>query len=156
MQQIIYNKLILKKLFLYILLVLFLTSNVYAEIFRCKIYSNLNYVIKVDSGANKDEQVIASLNTETGKFDEDSEIYSKGTHKGEVIEFRGKESKVFKMIVLHYSEIGDPSSFRAIYFEDSMEAYPYLYSIRIETWLEDALIYLYNDFNKNLLEGTCK
>ena len=139
----------MKKLSLYVFLVLMFCNNAYAGNFKCEIHSNLSYVIKVD---NADEQVLASVNSETGKFfDDNSVIYEFEVLNGEVIEFRGNESKVFNMVVLRNSKIGDASSFRGIYFEES-----YVHSIRINTWDEDVPIYLYNDWTQTEAKGTCK
>ena len=126
-------------------------GNVYAAIFRCEINPNHHYVIKADS---EEEQVLATINPETGKIDDNSQIYSSGVNNGEVIKFLNGKSQVFKMVVLKNSKIGSDWSFRAIYFDPSYNAY--VHSIAIDTWKKDAPIYLYNDWEKKLLKGTCK
>jgi hypothetical protein len=125
-------------------------NNAYAENFKCEIHSNLSYIIKVD---NSNEQVLATVNPETGKLDDNSVIYNfpSSVLNGEVIEFRGDNSNIFKLIVLRNSKKGDDFSFRGIYFQGS-----YVHSIKIDTWDEDVPIYLYNDLTKEQLKGTCK
>ena len=125
-------------------------NNAYAENFKCEIHSNLSYIIKVD---NSNEQVLATVNPETGKLDDNSVIYNfpSSVLNGEVIEFRDNKSKIFKLIVLRNSKKGDDFSFRGIYFQGS-----YVHSIKIDTWDEDVPIYLYNDLTKEQLKGTCK
>ena len=144
----------MKKLSLYIFLVLMVCNNAYAENFKCEIHSNLSYIIKVD---NSNEQVLATVNPETGKLDDNSVIYNfpSSVLNGEVIEFRGDNSNIFKLIVLRNSKKGDDFSFRGIYFQGS-----YVHSIKIDTWDEDVPIYLYNDWGNwdgaKQLKGTCK
>ena len=125
-------------------------NNAYAENFKCEIHSNLSYIIKVD---NSNEQVLATVNPETGKLDDNSVIYNfpSSVLNGEVIEFRGDNSKIFKLIVLRNSKKGSASSFRGIYFEES-----YVHSIRIDTWKDDLPISIYNDWTRNEIKGTCK
>ena len=125
-------------------------NNAYAENFKCEIHSNLSYIIKVD---NSNEQVLATVNPETGKLDDNSVIYNfpSSVLNGEVIEFRGDNSNIFKLIVLRNSKKGGDFSFRGIYFQGS-----YVHSIKIDTWDEDVPIYLYNDLTKEQLKGTCK
>ena len=125
-------------------------NNAYAENFKCEIHSNLSYIIKVD---NSNEQVLATVNPETGKLDDNSVIYNFPSFvlNGEVIEFRGDNSKIFKLIVLRNSKKGSASSFRGIYFEES-----YVHSIRIDTWKDDLPISIYNDWTRKEMKGTCK
>ena len=140
----------MKKLSLYIFLVLMVCNNAYAENFKCEIHSNLSYIIKVD---NSNEQVLATVNPETGKLDDNSVIYNfpSSVLNGEVIEFRGDNSKIFKLIVLRNSKKGSASSFRGIYFEES-----YVHSIRIDTWKDDLPISIYNDWTRKEIKGSCK
>ena len=140
----------MKKAIAIIVLGFLLSTNAYAENFKCEIHSNLSYIIKVD---NSNEQVLATVNPETGKLDDNSVIYNFPSFvlNGEVIEFRGDNSNIFKLIVLRNSKKGDDFSFRGIYFQGS-----YVHSIKIDTWDEDVPIYLYNDLTKEQLKGTCK
>ena len=140
----------MKKLLGIIALCLLLSGNAYAGNFKCEIHSNLSYIIKVD---NFNEQVLATINPETGKFNDNSVIHNFGFRvlNGEVIEFRGDSSRIFKLIVLSNSKKGDASSFRGLYFEDG-----YVHSIKINTWEDDVPIYIYNDWIKNEIKGSCK
>ena len=140
----------MKKAILIVVLGFLLSTNAYAENFKCEIHSNLSYIIKVD---NLNEQILATVDPESGKFEDNSVVYNLPSLvlNGEVIEFRGDNSKVFKLIVLRNSKKGDDFSFRGIYFEGS-----YVHSIKIDTWDEDVPIYLYNDLTKEQLKGTCK
>ena len=133
-----------------IVLGLLLSGNVYAGNFKCEIHSNLSYIIKVD---NFNEQVLATVDPETGKFTDNSVIHNSGFRilNGELIEFRGDNSKIFKLLVLSNSKKGGVSSFRGIYFEEN-----YVHSIRIDTWKDDLPISIYNDWNRNEIKGTCK
>ena len=147
-QQVI--KSIMKKLLGIVVLVLMWCNVGFAENFKCEIHPNLTYIIKVD---NFNEQFLATVDPDTGKFNDNSVIHNYGFRilNGEVIEFRGDNSKIFKLIVLRNSKKGDDFSFRGIYFEGS-----YVHSIKIDTWDEDVPIYLYNDLTKEQLKGTCK
>lgn len=129
---------------------LLLSGNVYAGNFKCEIHSNLSYIIKVD---NFNEQVLATVDPETGKFTDNSVIHNSGFRilNGELIEFRGDNSKIFKLLVLRNSKKGGVSSFRGIYFEEN-----YVHSIRIDTWKDDLPISIYNDWTRNQIIGTCK
>ena len=140
----------MKKLLGIIALCLLLSGNAYAGNFKCEIHSNLSYIIKVD---NFNEQVLATVDPETGKFTDNSVIHNSGFRilNGEVIEFRGDSSRVFRLIVLSNSKKGDSSSFRGLYFEDG-----YVHSIKINTWEDDVPIYIYNDWIKNEIKGSCK
>ena len=125
-------------------------NNAYAENFKCEIHSNLSYIIKVD---NLNEQILATVDPESGKFEDNSVVYNLPSLvlNGEVIEFRGDNSKVFKLIVLRNSKKGSASSFRGIYFEES-----YVHSIRIDTWKDEVPIFIYNDWTKRVIKGSCK
>ena len=139
----------MKKLSLYIFLVLMWCNVGVAENFKCEINPNLTYIIKVD---NLKDQFLATVDMETGKFDDNSVVYNLPSLvlNGEVIEFRGDNSKVFKLIVLRNSKKG-AGSFRGIYFENS-----YVHSIRIDTWKDDLPISIYNDWTRKEMKGTCK
>ena len=125
-------------------------NNAYAENFKCEIHSNLSYIIKVD---NLNEQILATVDPESGKFEDNSVVYNLPSLvlNGEVIEFRGDNSKIFKLIVLRNSKKGSASSFRGIYFEEN-----YVHSIRIDTWKDDLPISIYNDWTRKEMKGTCK
>ena len=140
----------MKKLSLYIFLVLMWCNVGVAENFKCEINPNLTYIIKVD---NLKDQFLATVDMETGKFDDNSVVYNLPSLvlNGEVIEFRGDNSKIFKLIVLRNSKKGSASSFRGIYFEES-----YVHSIRIDTWKDDLPISIYNDWTRKEMKGTCK
>ena len=140
----------MKKLLGILVLGFLLSTNAYAENFKCEIHSNLSYIIKVD---NLNEQILATVDPESGKFEDNSVVYNLPSLvlNGEVIEFRGDNSKVFKLIVLRNSKKGSASSFRGIYFEES-----YVHSIRIDTWKDDLPISIYNDWTRNEIKGTCK
>ena len=140
----------MKKLSLYVFLGLMWCNVGFAENFNCEIHPNLTYVIKVD---NFNEQVLATVDPDTGKFTDNSVIHNSGFRilNGEVIEFRGDSSRVFRLIVLSNSKKGDSSSFRGLYFEDG-----YVHSIKINTWEDDVPIYIYNDWIKNEIKGSCK
>ena len=140
----------MKKFLGIMVLDLLLSVNVYAGNFKCEIHSNLSYIIKVD---NFNEQVLATVDPETGKFTDNSVIHNSGFRilNGELIEFRGDNSKIFKLLVLSNSKKGGVSSFRGIYFEEN-----YVHSIRIDTWKDDLPISIYNDWNRNEIKGTCK
>ncbi len=138
----------MKKLSLYIFLVLMWCNVGFAENFKCEINPNLTYIIKVD---NLKDQFLATVDMETGKFDDNSVLYNPHVFNGEVIEFRGDNSKIFKLAVLSNSKKGGASSFRGIYFEES-----YVHSIRIDTWKDDLPISIYNDWTRNEIKGTCK
>ena len=140
----------MKKLSLYIFLFLMWCNVGFTENFKCEIHPNLTYIIKVD---NFNEQVLATINPETGKFNDNSVIHNFGFRvlNGEVIEFRGDSSRIFKLIVLSNSKKGDASSFRGLYFEEG-----YVHSIKIKTWEDDVPIYIYNDWTKNEIKGSCK
>ena len=120
----------------------------FAENFKCEIQPNLTYIIKVD---NLKDQLLATVDMETGKFDDNSVLYNPHVFNGEVIEFRGDNSKIFKLAVLSNSKKGGASSFRGIYFEES-----YVHSIRIDTWKDDLPISIYNDWTRKEMKGTCK
>ena len=138
----------MKKLSLYIFLVLMWCNVGVAENFKCEINPNLTYIIKVD---NLKDQLLATVDMETGKFDDNSVLYNPHVFNGEVIEFRGDNSKIFKLAVLSNSKKGGASSFRGIYFEES-----YVHSIRIDTWKDDLPISIYNDWTRKEMKGTCK
>ena len=140
----------MKKLSLYIFLVLMWCNVGFAENFKCEIHPNLTYIIKVD---NFNEQFLATVDPDTGKFNDNSVIHNYGFRilNGELIEFRGDNSKIFKLIVLRNSKKGSASSFRGIYFEES-----YVHSIRIDTWKDDLPISIYNDWTRKEMKGTCK
>ena len=140
----------MKKLSLYVFLGLMWCNVGFAENFKCEIHPNLTYIIKVD---NFNEQVLATVDPDTGKFNDNSVIHNSGFRilNGEVIEFRGDSSRIFKLIVLSNSKKGDSSSFRGLYFEDG-----YVHSIKINTWEDDVPIYIYNDWIKNEIKGSCK
>ena len=140
----------MKKLLGIVVLGLLLSGNAYAGNFKCEIHPNLSYIIKVD---NFNEQVLATVDPETGKFTDNSVIHNSGFRilNGEVIEFRGDSSRIFKLIVLRNSKKGDASGFRGLYFEDS-----YVHSIKINTWEDDVPIYIYNDWTKGQIKGSCK
>ena len=140
----------MKKAILIVVLGFLLSTNAYAENFKCEIHSNLSYIIKVD---NLNEQILATVDPESGKFEDNSVVYNLPSLvlNGEVIEFRGDNSKIFKLIVLRNSKKGSASSFRGIYFEES-----YVHSIRIDTWKDDLPISIYNDWTRKEMKGTCK
>jgi len=140
----------MKKLSLYIFLFLMWCNVGFTENFKCEIHPNLTYIIKVD---NFNEQVLATVDPDTGKFTDNSVIHNSGFRilNGELIEFRGDNSKIFKLLVLSNSKKGGVSSFRGIYFEEN-----YVHSIRIDTWKDDLPISIYNDWNRNEIKGTCK
>ena len=140
----------MKKLLGIVVLVLMWCNVGFAENFKCEINPNLTYIIKVD---NLKDQLLATVDMETGKFDDNSVVYNLPSLvlNGEVIEFRGDNSKIFKLIVLRNSKKGSASSFRGIYFEES-----YVHSIRIDTWKDDLPISIYNDWTRNEIKGTCK
>jgi len=139
----------MKKILEIVVLGFLLSTNAYAENFKCEIHSNLSYIIKVD---NLNEQILATVDPESGKFEDNSVVYNLPSLvlNGEVIEFRGDNSKVFKLIVLRNSKKG-AGSFRGIYFENS-----YVHSIRIDTWKDEVPIFIYNDWTKRVIKGSCK
>ena len=141
----------IKKLLGIAVLGLLLSTNAYANIFKCTTNDGeITYVIKVEEG---EQQSIASLNAK-GEFDENSEIYAVETMKGEIIKFQGNKSEVYNLLVTYNAPKGHPSSFRAVFFDGLYEAY--LNSVKIKTWEEDYPFYIYSDFNEKITEGKCK
>ena len=65
----------MKKHLSIILILLLLSVNAYAEIYKCKLHDNHTFVIKTE---NSKEQTLATVDPETGKFTDDSKIYTFG------------------------------------------------------------------------------
>ena len=149
----------MQKLFLSItFLSLLFGGNTYAEnIFKCKIetaggLNKLEYIIKVDD----EERTLADLNVETGKFDGTSNMINP-IYKGELIKFsNGGNSEVFNMIVFKNATKGSGDFFTAIYYKDINGYRTEIFTIRINTWVKNNPITVYNHFDNLITEGTCE
>ena len=141
----------MKKLLSILVFSLLIGESAYAEIYKCEIHSNHSFVIKAKK---MDEQALGSLNTETGKFTDESTIFAVGITIGEMIEFKGDKTYEREIMVLNNPDKKSPTSFRAIYFDGHV--HPYVNTIRIDYWDEDRPIYFYDDWTNEVVEGKCK
>ena len=142
----------MKKLFLSILAICYLLSgNAYAVIYKCKLHDNHTFIIKTK---NSEEQALATLGTETGKYTSESMVYMYGVTQGEIIEFKGKEASDHKVIVLNNPDKKSSASFRGLYFDTAGTTY--FTTIRIDYWDKDHPIYFYDDWNNRIRKGTCE
>ena len=142
----------MKKLFSTILVLgLLFSGNVFAEIYKCKLHDNHTFVIKTE---NSNEQVLATVDPETGKFTDDTKIFTFGVTQGEIIEFRGKTTSNYKIMVLSNPGKEGNMSFRGIYFDTPTANY--FTSIKIDYFDKDHPIYFYDDWNNRIRKGTCE
>ena len=146
----------MKKLFLSILVICsLLGGNAYAEIYKCKLHDNHTFIIKTkNSSVIFEEQALATLDIETGKYTSESMVYTYGVTQGEIIEFKGKEASDHKVIVLKNPDKKSNASFRGLYFDTAGTTY--FTSIRIDYWDKDHPIYFYDDWNNRIRKGTCE
>ena len=141
----------MKKILGIMVLGLLLSGNAYAEIYKCKLHDNHTFIIKTK---NSEEQALATLDTETGKYTSESMVYMYGVTQGEIIEFKGKEASDHKVIVLNNPDKKSNASFRGLYFDTAGTTY--FTSIRIDYWDKDHPIYFYDDWNNRIRKGTCE
>ena len=141
----------MKKLLGIMVLGLLLSGNAYAVIYKCKLHDNHTFIIKTK---NSEEQALATLDTETGKYTSESMVYMYGVTQGEIIEFKGKEASDHKVIVLNNPDKKSSASFRGLYFDTAGTTY--FTSIRIDYWDKDHPIYFYDDWNNRIKKGTCE
>ena len=140
----------MKKLLSILVLSLLFSGSAFGEIYKCKLNDNHTFVIKTE---NSEEQVLATVDPESGKFTDDSKIYTFGVTRGEIIEFRGKTSSTHEIMVLSNPDKKSSMSFRGIYFDSPTGNY--FTSIKIDYWDKDHPIYFYDDWNNRIRRGTC-
>ena len=142
----------MKKIIIFILINLYMINVSYSEIYKCEFSKFHTVVIKTE---NWDGQTLASIDAGTGKFTEKSSIYALGVRTGELIEFKNNKSNDHNLIVLYDPDKKSDWSFRAVYFDGTL-GHPYVVSVRIDYWDEKHPIYMYDDFTKKILKGTCQ
>jgi len=78
-------------------------------------------------------------------------------HNGELIRFsNGGSSEVFKMTVFNNATKGSGDFFTAIYYKDINSLRTEIFTIRINTWIKNHPIAVYNHFDNRITEGTCE
>ena len=140
----------MKKLLSILVLSLLFSGSANAEIFKCKFNENHTVVIKTDR-LNK-QQSLVTVDLEKGVFNNDSIIATTGIYTGELIEFKGNKTREYDLVVLHNAKKDSDWSFRAIYFE---EVPPYITTIKIDYWDKNHPIFMYDDWNNEIVRGAC-
>lgn len=140
----------MKKLISIFIFSFLFSGSTYAEIFKCKFNENHTVVIKTDR-LNK-QQSLVTVDLEKGVFNNDSIIATTGILTGELIEFKGNQTREYDLVVLHNAKKDSTWSFRAIYFE---QVPPYITTIKIDYWDENHPISMYDDWNNEINTGTC-
>lgn len=138
-----------------ITLLVFIPSLSWAKIYNCEVkykFTTQQFIIEYDE--NQKGYALASINPETGIFDENSKFHFY-SHSGKLTKL-GTSNKSFDLILQHSSDKGDGNSFRAFFIDDSLGSNKYLVSITIKDWLQDSPIYVYDDYFNEIYEGSCK
>lgn len=126
------------------------------KIYNCEVkkkFSTEQFIIEYDEKQNP--YAVASINGETGVFDDNSTFHFYG-QLGQLT-ILGTSNDSFELIIQHAYEKSNDDSFRAFYIDNSASFNnTYINSILIQDWMPNSPIYVYDDYFNEIYEGFCK
>ena len=126
------------------------------KIYNCEVkkkFSTEQLIIEYDEKQNP--YAVASINGETGVFDDNSTLHFMG-QLGKLT-ILGTSNDSFELIIQHAYEKSNDDSFRAFYIDNSVSFNnTYINSIMIQDWKLNSPIYVYDDYFNEIYEGFCK
>ena len=126
------------------------------KIYNCEVkkkFSTEQLIIEYDEKQNP--YAVASINGETGVFDDNSTLHFMG-QLGKLT-ILGTSNDSFELIIQHAYEKSNDDSFRAFYIDNSVSLNnTYINSIIIQDWKLNSPIYVYDDYFNEIYEGFCK
>lgn len=137
-------------------LLLLIPSLSLGKIYNCEVkkkFSTEQLIIEYDEKQNP--YAVASINGETGVFDDNSTLHFMG-QLGKLT-ILGTSNDSFELIIQHAYEKSNDDSFRAFYIDNSVSFNnTYINSIMIQDWKLNSPIYVYDDYFNEIYEGFCK